>query len=128
MIAEAFEKQFTASRSLPPPPPMPPPPPSIPITAELLLKTAVKEMNDRAVQRDSPLGERSMGRAVAAFNSLTGHSLTEGEGWLLLEVLKLARSTSHSGIPRMDDYVDAAAYSALRGEWELRNEGSGDIS
>lgn len=85
-----------------------------------LLNKAVEEMGDRGKQRDSPGGERSMGKAVDIFNTLTGHDLDEGEGWLFMIALKLSRSMNGVGV-RADDYVDAAAYSALYGEWELKN-------
>jgi len=96
--------------------------------AYLFLETAAKEMRDRATQRDVSLGapnstlgngtgqpgERSMASTVKAFNALTGHNLTESEGWEFMVLLKLVRG--RQGDFRMDDYVDAAAYSALLGE------------
>lgn len=85
------------------------------IEAHKFLETAVKEMVDRAVQRDSTgTGERSMASTVKAFNSLTGKDLTEKEGWEFMIMLKLVRG--RQGSFRLDDYVDAAAYSALLGE------------
>lgn len=71
-------------------------------------------MDDRATTYDQKGGERSMGKTVTAFNALTGHSLTEEQGWLLMELLKCARS--QQGNYRADNYEDATAYAALRGE------------
>lgn len=89
--------------------------------AYTFLDTAAKEMKDRAAQRDvqnhtntGKSGERSMKSTVDAFNALTGHNLTEEEGWEFMILLKLVRG--RQGDFRADDYVDAAAYSALLGE------------
>lgn len=84
------------------------------------LESALSEMKDRASQRDTSTtseevpGERSMASTVKAFNALTGHSLTEAEGWEFMILLKLVRG--RQGAFRKDDYIDAAAYSALLGE------------
>lgn len=79
------------------------------------LKRAAQHMEDRATARDQPEGERSMPRCVAAFNALTGHRLSERDGWLFMAVLKAARAaTTPTGIS--DDYEDGAAYFGLAGE------------
>lgn len=83
-------------------------------TAPEILAASRDHIADRAASRDCPGGERSMGRAVAAFNALTGHELTEREGWLFMVALKAARSTAGGHNP--DDYEDGAAYFALAGE------------
>lgn len=83
-------------------------------TAHSICKTAMGHMDDRATTYDQKGGERSMGKTVTAFNALTGHSLTEEQGWLLMELLKCARS--QQGKYRADNYEDATAYAALRGE------------
>ncbi len=88
---------------------------SIKIHAYSFLEKAGSEMKDRASQRDnSPEGERSMASTVKAFNALTGHDLTESEGWEFMILLKLVRG--RQGKFRADDYIDAAAYSGLLGE------------
>lgn len=79
-----------------------------------LLAAAVNHMRDRARTYDSPMGERSMAKTVAAFNALTGHALTEEQGWLFMGVLKMART--QQGAFRSDNYEDLAAYAALQGE------------
>ena len=85
-----------------------------PKTAAEILIQAADCIGDRAAQRDQPNGERSMARAVASFNALTGHRLTEVDGWEFMTVLKMARS--RGGKHRLDDYVDGAAYLGLAGE------------
>lgn len=86
--------------------------------AEEVLTEAASAIRERARLRDLPDGERSMGRAVAAFNALTGRDLTEFEGWLLLGVLKDARATA--GELNVDDMVDGAAYRAFMAEAATR--------
>lgn len=83
--------------------------------APQILEKAKQHMEDRADARDQPSGERSMLRTVKAFNALTGHRLSERDGWLFMAVLKAARAASTpAGVP--DDYEDGAAYFALAGE------------
>lgn len=84
-------------------------------TAPQILNRAAEHMNARAAARDLPEGERSMARAVGAFNFLTGHTLSVRDGWLFMATLKAARAcTTPTGLP--DDYEDGAAYFALAGE------------
>lgn len=83
-------------------------------TAPDILRQAAQTIDDRAAERDLEQ-ERSMGRTVAAFNSLSGYNLSERDGWLFMVILKAARATSTpTGNP--DDYIDLAAYGALAGE------------
>lgn len=83
--------------------------------AHEFLQAGVDAMADRATQRDTPDGERSMNRAVIAFAAMTGHELTEHDGWLFMALLKMSRATA-SDVVREDDYIDGAAYFALAGE------------
>ena len=55
-----------------------------------------------------------MRAAVDAFNALTGHKLTERDGWMFMVMLKASRA--QAGRFRADDYIDGAAYFALAGE------------
>lgn len=71
-------------------------------------------MKDRASTYDKPSGERSMGMTVKAFESVSGVSMTEEQGWLFMALLKAVRS--QQGALRMDSYEDGAAYFALAGE------------
>lgn len=80
-----------------------------------ILRKSISHMEQRAASRDQAEGERSMARTVQAFNALTGHSLTERDGWVFMVQLKMARAcTTQVGVP--DDYEDGAAYVALAGE------------
>ena len=89
------------------------------IDAPAILRTAAQTISARAASRDLA-AERSMHRAVSAFNTLTGQSLSETEGWLFMAVLKLARATA--GKLNNDDLVDAAAYVALTLEAEIQSQ------
>lgn len=83
-------------------------------TASDYLREAADHIDQRAAVRDLPEGERSMARTVAAFNILTGHQITETEGWMFMSVLKLARASA--GETNLDDFIDQAAYGALAAE------------
>ena len=90
-------------------------------TAPSMLKRASDLMIERAVQYDSPEGERSMEKIVAAFNAITGKGLTESEGWMLMVLLKLVRdNTRDTG--HQDSCEDLIAYGALYGESRLTNK------
>lgn len=84
-------------------------------TAPALLAKAASIMEERGKQYDKPEGERSMGRAVEAFNAITGKKLSESEGWLLLQVLKDVRLWQRPGY-HADSAEDCIAYSALKAE------------
>lgn len=75
---------------------------------------AAKLMDERGKDRDKPSGERSMSRCVETFNAMTGHNLTEEDGWLFMVYLKHSRM--RAGKFRQDDYEDAVAYEALMAE------------
>lgn len=85
------------------------------LTARDFLQRAIKTMNDRGKRYDSPDGERSMGKAVDAFNAITGRSLTTSEGWLLLQILKDVRQYSGASYHE-DSALDCVAYAALKAE------------
>ena len=84
------------------------------MTSQEILNAAIQAQADRAASRDLPDGERSMRRAVEAFNALEGTTLTEAQGWRFMAVLKMARATA--GGFSLDDYVDGSSYMALAGE------------
>lgn len=84
-------------------------------TAPEFLNRAATIMEERAKQYDKPGGERSMGKTVAAFNAITGHQLSEAEGWLLLETLKNVRLWQKPGF-HQDSADDGVAYAALKAE------------
>jgi len=83
-------------------------------TASEYLSFADEIMQARAEERDSEDGERSMMSAVAAFNMIYGHELSETEGWQFMSLLKKARSAQ--GKYREDDHIDDIAYAALAAE------------
>lgn len=87
-----------------------------------ILHAGAECIADRGAQRDQPDGERSMSRAVTAFNSLTGHSLTGRDGWMFMVALKAARACTYGGRHNADDYVDGGAYFALAGEAAERTQ------
>lgn len=89
------------------------------VNAADFLRAGLSHMQDRASTYDKPQGERSMGKTVAAFNVITGHELTEEQGWLLMGLLKMVRS--QQGNFKADNYEDEAAYAALRGESAARD-------
>jgi len=91
-----------------------------PVQAPELLGRAARHMHDRASTYDTVGGERSMGKAVTAFNAITGHTLSESEGWLLLQVLKDVRLFTRSAY-HADSAEDCIAYAALKAE--ARGEG-----
>lgn len=81
--------------------------------AEIILKKAAELIEQRGKDRDLD-GERSMARTVAAFNAMTGHALTETDGWMFMVYLKHSRSRAGRFVA--DDYHDAVSYEALRAE------------
>jgi len=88
------------------------------ITAQQLLNKAQTHMQARAATYDKPEGERSMAATVAAYNAITGHSLTEANGWLLMAVLKMVRDNQRKEA-HADSVEDFVAYSSLYGEARL---------
>jgi len=84
------------------------------VKADEILRQAADVIEERGKLRDKPDGERSMARAVEAFNALTGATMSELEGWLFMSVLKIARATA--GVPHLDDMTDLAGYAALAAE------------
>jgi hypothetical protein len=84
--------------------------------AQDFLRKGAELMDERGKQYDEPGGERSMGKAVRAFNAITGQSLTEPEGWLLLQVLKDVRQWQNPATYHADSAEDCVAYAALKAE------------
>lgn len=84
------------------------------ITANVITSLAKETMENRAADYEAPSGERSMGKTVAAFNAISGHNLSELDGWQFMECLKMARS--RQGKFKLDNFIDGCAYAALAGE------------
>ncbi len=90
-------------------------------TAPDILAAAAAHIADRATAydkcpptREATAGERSAAKTATAFNAVTGHTLTPGDVYLLLAVLKMVRA--RQGDFKLDNYEDGAAYFALAGE------------
>ena len=94
------------------------------MVASDFLRKAAAIMDERGKQYDQPDGERSMGKCVTAFNIITGRSLTEAEGWLLLQLLKDVRQWQRPGF-HLDSAEDCVAYAALKAEAKQKETGHG---
>lgn len=84
------------------------------VTANSTVQAALRHMQDRAATYDKPTGERSMSSTVEAFNAISGHILTEEQGWMFMALLKIVRS--QQGGFKADNYEDLAAYAGLMAE------------
>ena len=78
------------------------------------LNRASDEMKERAKTYDSKGGERSIHATVTAFNAVTGHNLTEQDGWLFMMLLKAVRANQNGY--HEDSHTDMVAYAALLAE------------
>ena len=90
-------------------------------TAPDFLAKALGHMQDRAATYDKPEGERSMAKTVEIFNSFHGTTLTEAQGWHLMQILKDVRLFARSGC-HMDSVEDCVAYAALKGEAKAKEQ------
>jgi len=61
-----------------------------------------------------------MAATVTAYNAVTGQSLTEANGFLLMSILKMVRDNQRNE-PHTDSVEDLIAYSALYGEARLNS-------
>ena len=84
-------------------------------TAPEILTKAANLLAERGKQYDTD-AERSMAKTVRAFNAITGHTLTESDGWYLLLILKGVRQYQNPSKPHIDSLEDAVAYAALWAE------------
>ena len=92
-----------------------------PTKAQDLLHRAADLMDKRGKQYDQPSGERSMQATVTAFNAISGYSLTEADGFLLMALLKMVRDQQRE-TPHRDSIEDLVAYASLYGEARLHGE------
>ena len=90
-----------------------------------ILAEAARIMDERGKQYDQPDGERSMARVITAFNAITGHSLTEHEGWLIMSILKMVRQWQNPNTVHADSLLDNVAYAALLAESYMCSTQSG---
>lgn len=80
------------------------------------LQAAMDVQKERGEQYDKPNGERSMAATVSAFNCITGSTLEESDGWLLLSLLKLVRQAQNPEQYHHDSALDFVAYASLYAE------------
>lgn len=80
--------------------------------ASTILRSVAKLIEDRASDRDVEK-ERSISTTVELFRTITGHQLSEYEGWLFMVCLKLARNRKGTGVFNEDHLLDAMGYLAL---------------
>lgn len=84
-----------------------------------ILKKCVDIQSERGSEYESSGNkERSMEAIVKAFNAVTGHNLSETEGWYFMEVLKGVRffTAIKNGKVHTDSLIDAVSYASLRAE------------
>jgi hypothetical protein len=91
--------------------------------ADEILTAAAQHMRDRAATYDKPGGERSMAQTVAIFNLYHCTSLTEAQGWHMMQILKDVRLFARPGY-HADSAEDCTAYSALKAEAMASVQGS----
>ena len=84
-------------------------------------------MEERGRQYDKPEGERSMASCVDAFNAITGHALTESDGWLIMALLKMVRQWQNPEKVHVDSLLDGVAYMALLAESRMCSTQSGTV-
>ena len=80
------------------------------------LQSAIDVQAERGKQYDKPTGERSMGATISAFNCITGYTLEESDGWMLLSLLKLVRQSQNPEQYHHDSALDFVAYASLYAE------------
>jgi hypothetical protein len=80
------------------------------------LQAAINVQSERGKQYDKPTGERSMGATISAFNCITGRTLEESDGWLILSLLKLVRQAQNPEQYHHDSALDFVAYASLYAE------------
>ena len=87
------------------------------------LNKATETQSSRAGEYDT-VGEkeRNMQKIVDMFNSCTGKSLTEAEGYLFMECLKNVRLFNAPDFHE-DSAVDGVSYSSLKAEAKAREHG-----
>lgn len=87
-------------------------------TSKQYLHKASETQDSRAAEYDSEgVNERSMGKVVKMFNTLTGLSISETDGWRFMEILKMVRS---QGRYHEDSLVDGVSYASLAAESAYR--------
>ena len=86
-------------------------------TANEYLQIAIDTMKSRATEYDkNAKEERSMGKIVKVFNTITGQDLTEVQGWAFMQCLKMVRLHNNPDTYHEDSAIDNISYSALEAE------------
>lgn len=87
------------------------------VDAHQLLLKAGRTISSRGNEYDPSGGnrERSMHQIVTAFNAIAKRDLTEYEGWVFMQVLKIVRQ-ANSPTFHEDSAIDSIAYAALAAE------------
>lgn len=86
-----------------------------PVSAFDILTSAAGHVKAREDVYDRAAGEKSMARAVKAFNAIHGTHLTTAQGWHFMAMVKSSRFFSQDTFHR-DSGEDATAYMALMSE------------
>jgi len=79
------------------------------------LERAEELLGERGKSYDTTDGQRYMINAVTAYNAITGGKLTEGDGWLFMQIVKDARQWQRPEFHK-DSAIDCVAYAALKAE------------
>ena len=82
---------------------------------------ATNTIRSRGQDYDSPEGERSGGKAAAAFSAITGKQISASEVYLLLQIVKDVRQWT-SPQYHEDSAIDCIAYAGLKAESLERGE------
>lgn len=83
-----------------------------------ILKQAMRTIEERAKQYDTPEGENSFGNIARLWEAKTGLPFLPSDAAEMLGLMKVGRS-QNPGF-NMDNYVDACAYFAFAGALRLR--------
>lgn len=83
-----------------------------------ILKQAMRTIEERAKQYDTPEGENSFGNIAKLWEAKTGVSFQPSDAAEMLGLTKVGRA-QNPGF-NMDNYVDACAYFAFAGALRLR--------
>lgn len=89
---------------------------SYPTEIKDIVDHSLRHVLHRAEAYDSEGGERSMAKTVAAFNAITGHKLSEVDGWQFMSVLKAVRLFTNRDTVHFDSMEDGISYEALKAE------------
>lgn len=84
-----------------------------------LLREAAADIHKKAGLSAGQTGDKLMVRAINSFNAMTGHNLSEREGYVFMSLLKMAKTQvaeDNAEEAAQADYISTAAYVALAGE------------